>query len=744
MSITKTFEGEAIIDEITSIDRLSTPSKTSAPTVAQAGSFYYNSTSDTIFRSDGSNWILVQDGTNSLGSNYARNITVAQSGADYNNIQDAITEAVSLTPAPGNFVRITIYPGVYDLPSNQSLPQYSSLFAVGDVFINKSGGGGLSDHYFSMTGFAQINGIQFISAGLTNSVCIRYEGQNNMIRNCSFSGSERYLFSNVANSQLFCETVRFTIGVNTISTITITGSNSFLRIEGLRVEGNNILSNIISVKSSGNETLIYNIFSNAIIDLFADIEGSDLTIDGGKITNATTAILAGNNCIGLISGISFENNTNDLALASGSDVTVSSSKITFTKINFAGGILRGEFQDPSPDEPAIKIVSELNVGDALNPVEAVFGGGDSNTNGMRVFHCQATGPLDNGSGFIEITNDVKFDDGVSADGFASTAVNECLLIGYERAPFAGIKIDLMASAIPDGLRNETILEYYGSGQFNETVMMSTESNPDYGSFANRRFQTGDYQYRFGYLPSDQSLTTINGVSAYWFRFRITSAITTVPAIDRIKIHPPNRLEINSDGFTEIFNSTTTQRQTLDINTSQVVFGSPANQDLFIGTNFGFGFRENSFQSFANDTVSFIISVPDNINTARPLTISFRFMGESSSSGNVRFNIKAAFMTDNADDPTTSGIFNTNGAAPATPPGQILDLNDTFSFGLNQDDILLSVSVPINIERLTARRPSGNSDLLGFNMTRFGSSIFDTYPGDTNIVAIEYRYNVWHY
>jgi len=744
----KSFDGINTSSELVSTKRITIPNLTGAVPVAVAGSLYYDPSTDELFRSDGTQWILIQDGVNSLGSNYERNITVAQSGADHTTIEAAILEAILTSPPPSasNFIRITIYPGTYDLASNQTVPQYTSLFGIGDVFVDKSIGGGASDHYFSMIGNSQINGIQFIQSGATNSVCIRYSNSNNLIRNCTFRGPEVFIRTNLSFSQMFLNDVKFNMLPPTITGFESTQNNCLARISGLRTELPSASATIFLMNGSSQTLLINDIYCDSGVDKIFDLTNTTGTIIGGRIDNALTTAVVANTSDILMVGITFNNNNNDLDLQTNGNITLSGCEVDFSKIIFGGGSLRGLFQNMLIDDYTVKTVSPFSSGDVLTPTIASFGGGNANVNGMRVFHCQAASAVDTGSGFVEITDDVKFDDGFGDSIFASPNPNECLLIGNTRGPFAGIYIDNNFSALPQGLVDETVVEYFGGVQFNETTIMATQAEPSFTSTANQRFIGGKYNYRFGYLTSSQTQTTINGILAYWMRFRVVSLISNVNNFTQVKVNPPARMEINTDGFTEVYNDTSIKVERLKINFLEDEFATPSNvnQELFVAQNFRISLIRNRFRVSVDSINDFIMPCPDNINTAKQLTITAKFMGTDSNSGDVLFNFKAAYITNFNSNLANSAIFTTSGAAPVNAPGELFSNNITYSFGSGEDNQITAQEFSFNIEPVICRDPLVPSPIFVFNLSRLGTDVADTYAGDINILNIEASYNIWHY
>ena len=740
----KSFDGINISDEVVADNRLSIPSKTVAPAVAVAGSLYYNSTTDQLFRSDGIQWILIQDGVNALGPKYERNITVAQSGADHTTIEAALAEALTLSPVAGNFVRITIYPGTYDLPSNQTVRPFVSLFGIGDVFVDKTVGGGASDHYFSMIGNAQLSGLQFISTGATNAVCIRYSNSNNMIRNCTFRGMETFMRDSTIFSELFLENVKFNILPPTVAGVLSTFNNSTLRISSLRTDLPSATCTIFTLSGTSNTLIVNDIYCESGVDKIFDLTNTTGTITGGRMVDAiNTAMEINSGTNVLVSGISFDNNGFDLDLVNGS-ITLSACEADFSRIRFGGGELKGMFQNMIEDEYAVKTVESIHSGDVLTPVSSSFGGGNATINGMRIFHCQATGPLDNGSGFVEITANVQFGGSGIDNIFSSNVANECLLIGCERGQFSGIFTDLATSPLPLGLVDEVVVEYYGSGQFNETTTMLTEAISPYNSRANFRFFANTNQHRFGYSPTDQSLVTINSVSAYWMRFRIISPLAANANVRQIKIHPPSRLEINSDGFTETYSDNSIQVQELKINSDGTGLIT-SRQALFVEQAFQITLVRNRFPPSVDTTCDFMMVCPDNINTAKQLTINVKFMGDTNVAGDVIFNLKAAFVSNFNQDATTSEIFSVSGSAPAISAGRLFNNNSPpFNIANNESNKLFMQEFSFDIDPVKCRDTLFGAQVFVFNFSRLGTDVADTYTDDINVLAVEARYNIWHY
>ena len=677
-----------------------------------------------------------------LSGSLERNITVAQSGGDYTDINSAVAAAIALTPVGGDTVNIYVYSGTYEITGTLTIPKFIKLVGIGNPTITRTAGAATDILILNDL----IQGFRLTSS--TNTGNFITFGGFGEIKDCLFACGN---MANVVESD-------FGLFMNDVNFSNAAGANSaFGRFDGAGSDYtfNNV--EFISLNAQAGFECIsgrYNI-NNCVFRLdnlqpCLDIDTSrEVLITSSDFRDGTsidTGLDISNGDISLI-GCNFINNLGTQLNISGGDVLTNACNLDETLITGLD-LLKGSFQSTRQDEPSFKSLNELNVGTPTNPREAAIGGGDSYPI-PSAKTCTAVNAADLGSGFNDITSTLARNDGSSASLFAATSANNCFLIGSDIATFSGIKIELSTALVLGA--GVIVIEYYssGSGQFEPVNVMSTTANGNFNSRANVLFELGEYQYRFNVDQTDMGLVSIDGLSAYYLRFRITTGITTAPQCDYVKVHPPGRCEINGDGFVEVFNDTTTRSKQLNISTSVPVGGSPADQDIYLSQTLRIGFRENRFVSTSDNFVSFIFPVPENCDTSKVFNIVLKFAGDDANLGDVIFSYEAAYFTTAVDNNgAVSEVYFVGVTAPLTAAGDLTGgaATETFSFGVSEDRETKNIKIPLDISSTIGRRRgvgSESSDLIALRLGRLGSDGGDTYPGNIVIIDQELEYIIWY-
>jgi hypothetical protein len=206
------------------------------------------------------------------------------------------------------------------------------------------------------------------------------------------------------------------------------------------------------------------------------------------------------------------------------------------------------FEEESAGDRGLNIWGELHVGSFEAGKEAVFGGGDSHTRGMKVF--TNTNLL--AGAWVDETADAASGSGSTFTLFPGVGADNCLYIGGD-LPFPGVKLSGIATALVTGALGEVVAEVWTGAAFAEIHFMCADANSPYDqhaeTFMERAGGTSE-QIRFG-DTTGWAASTVNGSLKYWMRFRIDTAITTAPVCEQNKVHT-DRFEANADGYTEKF------------------------------------------------------------------------------------------------------------------------------------------------------------------------------------------------
>lgn len=298
------------------------------------------------------------------------------------------------------------------------------------------------------------------------------------------------------------------------------------------------------------------------------------------------------------------------------------------------------FQDERPGDEAFLFFSEVSVGVPGFGRELSSGEGDSFTRGMVAF--SASTPS---SGFTDITSALLLPDGTTAALMPGTGVGNTFYLGSQQIPVAGMKI-LLSTAMNLGATGAVVVEYSNStGGFTAFDTMSTQSDFPYAAYGSRIFERAQSeQVRYDAIQGSWATQTVNGVTAYWIRVRVTSAITTAPVADLVKLSP-NRTEINADGFLEFFGRAQPVRllnwhRRLE---DDLIGASPLNEALALAVQIAITPIDNEFANGVIDGNGGIIPVPIGLDTSRPLIYRAGWTPLSNGSGDVELELRTALI-----------------------------------------------------------------------------------------------------
>lgn len=371
------------------------------------------------------------------------------------------------------------------------------------------------------------------------------------------------------------------------------------------------------------------------------------------------------------------------------------------------------------NDRSIRIGAELSVGAPFLGRESTFGEGDSSVNGMSVLSDDGTG-----TSFVDNTAAARSATGSTFSLFQSTGVGEVAYFGSLDAglggarQFPGISVDgnvaivLGAGAIQS--------EYWNGAAWVDLTIMVTDAEAPYGRKAQRAFQaTTTDQIRWD-VPADWEQTTVDGRQGFWIRWRITSAITTGPVLERVKLGT-NRTEINADGVMEFFGAAITYNEKplpqVSINNTAEISGiTPGRATINYSANVDPRPLRNVFANSVVDALGQQVSLPDSLDTSRPLRLRVLFQPSNANAGNVELRVRA--VRSQVGDVL-------NGTLPEVVTNDIVAVGGTTD-QVYEANILIDVS------------DYESGDALTFSLERDGnaSNPNDSYNGNVELSFLE--------
>jgi len=329
------------------------------------------------------------------------------------------------------------------------------------------------------------------------------------------------------------------------------------------------------------------------------------------------------------------------------------------------------FFDPRTGDEALVALSELVVGRAGLPREAVFGEGDS-------FPVTRAFREDAGGTFTDVTAALQSVNGSTVPLFDTGAIGDTLWIGSP-LPFPGITIDTTVASVP-GANTEIEFAVSDSGGGLTDVRYMVTTGPR--TRAARQFcetVTNDqiYMQIDGVTPGQ---ITVNGVNLFWLRIQVTDdPLVAVPEAEQVKIGT-NRVEIDNQSV-RLFGTDQTPLE-LEVRRFGLQGVNPNSAEFDVGAFIlrapASRFRSGDVDAFGGTTV-----LPPNLDTSRDLEYTFQYKANNGATGNAVFTFFFGLFSAGDDFGPVGVIPLQVRPAVIAFPGNAQRLeNFTFRFNLN--------------------------------------------------------------
>ncbi len=669
-------------------------------------------------------------------------LIVAKSNGQYSTIKDALDSI-----PPGNTVKtnIIVHPGVYSennpltgkpettiissggqdtvvveaANANANLLDMVNKFILEDLVLKGVSGSGFSAVCMIQPGFTILERI-----GFENCSCGVY--QNNALsqvytRNNTFLGTFTDCYKVEAGIAVLADTsvLGFTTTIDKV--VNISGANSIMSINGMSAFSPSV--NTAIYVDSGASVVAGSVQFQNMTDGVV-VQGTDASFkaNGIQVFQAQYDAIRVNDV-----------GTNINITIFGADVTGSSnlnfnvlspncilSGSGFTEIN--KGYIHPDSEiyvyilDTSKKgDEGLTILGELNVGSQVRPVESVFGGGDSYTNGMLVY-------TESSGGVFTDVSIAAADPTGATFSFPGTGIGNSIYIassltnGVDYLTHFGIKAKIETAAVLG--TGEIICEYWNGSTWVEFNGCTVQGSSPFLKFAKNYFsQTGNSHIKYNPYILDSwvkndAITPGIGTNYFWIRYNIVSAITTAPVFQQFKLHT-NRTEINADGTLEFHADARTYKK-LVVDAIKPVEGTMGNAKIYVDENVGVGFENNRFNS-VSDLLGVSFELPEDCDTSAPLI--FVWKGKFANTGTVGFTIRRKIVK--------PGDAYTNTEPSASGDTLILT---TGSVVIAAGDVREDLRVDVDISEAIPSRSSG-----------FGDEIWITLQYDTRGTAGNFDY-----
>lgn len=684
-------------------------------------------------------------------------IIVAKDGnGDYTSIKSALSDANARASA-GIRCCVIVYPGTYIEANPMTVGEGVSLIGRGSYLQCVVAPTNPNTHIMELHTRGLIEGISFYGAAGPSGKAIYYNGNGGssttalaLIRECGIQ---------------YCYTGVYAAGGRTTN-------NNSLTIQTLGIKTNPSQGvNIGVLVEDDTEVLLvnYRTFSNATTPLGTalKIDGpdahcliSDSIIDGGTVgihnTNDSQCEIRATHIRGIGTGViigatqtsteittsKIESTTYDVDIqaTSATHIAMIASDMNFLNINNPNGLgITGVIYDDQFGDNGVRVLGELSVGTVTHPAEAVFGAGDSYTHTMKVY---TNTNLEAGT-WADVSSSAS---DLGANTFASfpgTAAGNCLYIGSDYI-FYGLKIAMSSTAITSGEYDNIVLEYYDGTSWTAITCMWSEADAPYYTHSEHHFDHADisFQVRFNCAMIWNTKYTLNSTSKYWCRFRVTSALTTIPTLDQIKIHS-NRIEINKDGYMEYFgDARPIVAMPWDITNfydspSMLGWSNAGNQDLYISDGIGISAQRNQFGTTTEQAITYAGFVPCNMDTSCGMRCVIAFMCPDGNAGNIRWQVRWGFS-----DGDTWKVYTNTTDAPSTAPKEFSAAAVIAATGTANKVGYMTMTLDVHDLSSNPDRSYDTPTIGWMTLSRTPAHADDTYGSSVYLINMKSSYIQW--
>lgn len=708
--------------------KLTLPVTPNTITIQNKGSLIYNDPSANLFYSNGQQWIEIFSSNNQNNILTPKNfITVHPtfSGADFTNIKDALAFATSLLPTVS---AVMVYPSVYMEDNPLVVPNTISVIGISGPFGSTVLAANAGSPLFSIGNGCLIQDLS-ISGG---SIGINYDGSTgsksgSIVRGVIIIDSIIGVQSFVGPGELFCVNtlVRSNTGTVTTGFNCISGGKMRCFTSGvfglpLNRVGTGVfcsgLGSLLVYFSSGFQlcTDTVKVDDNARLEIkssFIRDSNRGLTID----STGTSTLLVTDATI--MNSLLYDLDIQALS----ADVQIYGGQLRVDLINNPNNItiFSSAFSN-QPYNQSLQILGDLHVGTHLQASDSSIGQGDSYVNGMVVL-------TDNGTGtnFINITSSAK-DRNVTTAFLQGLTVGNVIYIGSD-AVYYGLDIKVTVNwSVGDS--DKIAKEYWNGVTWVNLSIMTTKASPPYPSRTDLMLEIIEEQrINFG-KTTGFSITSVNGIAAYWTRYRVTALLTgPVATFNSLELHPSST-KINNDGFIEYFgNARPIKLIHWDLGQLEPASSSPADQDVFISDNLDIGKQENLFANSATDRSGFNTYLPREIDTS--YGAKFRWSYRSTATGgSINWVIRWGWTNDNFD------VYTSTATAPAVG---VNEQSSSFSTPVVAPiGRQITQTFTLSIPKVNARPLTGNPDMLWITLQR---TVGDTHTGDVALIQVQGEY-----
>lgn len=377
------------------------------------------------------------------------------------------------------------------------------------------------------------------------------------------------------------------------------------------------------------------------------------------------------------------------------------------------------------------IMGDIRVGSARHPSSITVGQGSTSTVGNAVL---VNDNLEVGV-WVNETQTASSNDHECFDLILDGKKNNCVYVGND-IKFYGFKVNVHSDSLTKAESGQFQWEFWNGTAWEPLKIMAVSSKAPYFCRGNKIATLVEKQYVYFNLTIDSPMEQkeLYNITKYWVRGRITSDITTIPKIDKVKTFHSYH-SINKDGYVQNFGAGSGV-ETLSWKMSNCPEIPPDDEDIYYSKTLCIKGSKNLYPPGETRRKAMVDNIPASINIAFPVVVNWRFAPRGETSGNVRWRINYGKFRMN------DYCYNNYTEAPVvhhTEKYSIVDVNLTAA----DKNKILDIGTSLDLNDFTARPEDGNHDMLWLTLERMGGSTEDTYNAPISFIRIcEVKYIEW--
>lgn len=317
---------------------------------------------------------------------------------------------------------------------------------------------------------------------------------------------------------------------------------------------------------------------------------------------------------------------------------------------------------------------------------------------------------------------------------AGNTTDNCLFIGSDNSEVVGFCY--LPKLAEVGLSEDSIWEYWNGANWVMFCIMVSQSVFPHNQYANTPFEriVGTKEVvRFEQMINMNLVKLeLNGFNKFWVRMRLTNNITSIPAVNGLKLLQSHTL-IGENGFVEHFGKAMPLKELIfHRKLLETVNGiPPSNEDVRLAAGFfidGINNRFDNNPSSGQDAIAGIFRIPFGTATNCKIMLVLSWYPLNSAIGNVDWNVEYTYMKQGTK-------LNNNGSLtdPDLPTTTIQNITATPAE--NGELTKTMFDVPIN-----TLLPL---EFIAIKVFRIGNSVADTYSGNVVLADLSANIKVWY-